>query len=116
MTDEELVKLWYDDIKQSTDSSWFENLFKFPKHEACFFQFFDVLPEPLKGYARKECEISLTHMVKLGDLFDHGFTWSEAEHGKAWSRLYRAIDGKLHGKKIEIPTVYYLLSSMGERF
>jgi len=114
MTDQELLKRFYDDIKQSSDPSWFDNLFKFPKHQATYRQFFEVLPEPLRGYALEECESELTITNNLADVFDQGFTWSEATHGKAWNRLYRAIDGRLHGRDTNMPTVDYLLETIDD--
>lgn len=108
MTDQELINLFYEDIKNSAEPSWWDNLCNL--EEATYQEFFLLLPEPIRTYAFAEHENDLDDETTLRDLFDEGFTWSDAKHGKIWQRLFRVINAKLDGKHVDLPTNEELLS------
>lgn len=106
MTEEELVKLWYDDIQQLSDASWFDKLFELP-NGSTYEQFFAVLPEPLGSYAVDETRKKFNQSTTLQYVFDQGFLWSAAKHGKVWRKLHSLVN---HRKDVtKVPTVEELL-------
>jgi hypothetical protein len=116
MTDQELIEAFYADIKQPHDNNnWVDRLFKFPDHRATYGEFFDVLPEPLRSYARAEIQTGreLEDTVTLRNLFDYAFTWAESEHGKIWCGLWHDVDRLLDDKEVTVPTIEELLKLNG---
>ena len=116
MTDQELIEAFYADIKQTQENdNWFDKLFEFREHRATYGEFFEVLPEPIRSYARAEIQTGrdLEDTVYLRNLFDYAFTWAESEHGKIWSRLWQDVDCLLDGREVTVPTIEKLLKLTG---
>jgi len=113
MTEEELVKRFYEDIKQTSESgTWFTKLFEFPDNRATYREFFDVLPEPLREYAYSDTtkKMVLGSSVNLTTIFNTGFFWSACDRGKVWRRLNGKVCDKFRGFDVGEVTVEGLLA------
>jgi len=108
MTDQELITLFYEDIKNSVELSWFDNLCNLDV--ASYQEFFNTLPEPIRSYAFAETDHNIDKQTTLKDVFDDGFTWADARHGKIWDHLFHIIHSKRHGVHVDPPNVNDLLS------
>jgi len=100
MTEEEIIARFYEDIKTHKEEDWFHRLFELPS-ESTYGEFFDVLPEPFREYAMKECIKSLDNPIKLETVFDHGFIWNQCKHGDRWGRLHNMVTKRLSGSEVD---------------
>jgi hypothetical protein len=88
MTEAQIIKAFYEDIKPKNDWGWFHDRRR-DFNDLPFAEILDHLPHPIKILALEESFITDTrHPVSPAMVFTQVFNWTDCKHGPLWENLY----------------------------
>jgi len=99
MTDQEIIKRFYEDIEfhKKESENWFNRLFDFLGNVATHREIYEVLPRPLRDWALEETDTrKLDNRVHVDNVFNRAGIWTEMTHGYIWRHLHELVNRQLY--------------------